>query len=132
MAPRRMTQTARSLLALGERLSLERFAGTDSRGGYHSETYHDPVALRGLLRPGSIDVPFVSPGGQQGTHDWYLIAAETADVGEDDRVTRRRGFGSDGFGEQQFGTGNVFEVSMPRECPIHGIAVYHLDEIDSR
>lgn len=123
---------ARSLLPLGETVVLERFAGTDSSGGYHSETYHDPVDVDVLLRPGDIDVPFIDTGGQQGSADWWLLAPETADIGEDDRVTRKRGFGAAGFGEQQYGVGSTFEVSMPRACPVHGLAVYQMDEVDAR
>lgn len=127
-----MHSFARSLLAIGETVSLERYAGTDSRGGYSSETYHDPVDIKALLRSGDIDVPYVGREGQQGTADWYLITSTEADVGEDDRVTRQRGFGTGGFGEGQYGTGNMYEVSMPLECPIHHVAVFQLDEIDAR
>jgi hypothetical protein len=123
---------AQSLLPLGETVTLERFAGTESSGGYHTETYHDPVEVDVLLRPGEIDVPFVDTTGQQGTADWWMMAPSSADVGEDDRVTRKRDFGAGGFGDQQFGTGSTFEVSMPRPCPVHGLALYQLDEIDSR
>jgi len=128
-----MQQMAHSLLGeFGEAVELERFAGTDSSGGYHSEQYHDPVTIQAVVRPGEIDVPFIDTTGQQGSQDAWLIVASEADVGEDDRITLSRGFGVDGFGEQQLGAGSTFEVSMPKECRHNGVAVYQLDEVDSR
>lgn len=126
------TQFARSLLGMGEPVRLERFAGTTERGGYHQSQYHVPERVQVLLRPGDIDVPFIDTSGRQGTHDYWCIASPTDNLGERDLVTRLRGFGTTGFGEQQFGEGSTYEVSMRRECPVQGIALYQLDEADER
>lgn len=129
---RRSTQYARSLLSMGEQLTLERHQGTDgtNTGGYHVDQYADPEPIQGLLRPGDIDVPYIDTKGRHGTADWWLIADATDDIGEQDRITLPDGFGTDGFGEGHFGAGSMFEVSLPRQCRIHGVEVFQLDEMD--
>ena len=113
----RPTQYARSLLSLGESLTLERYEGTGESGGYHVEQYADPEEITGLLRPGEIDAPYVDAKGRHGTADWWLIVASADDVSEQDWIRR-----------SHTDTQTAFEVSVPMSCPIHGVDVFQLDE----